>query len=111
MNLQRFEESIQKIGISNAELGRKVGVSRQTISQYRKGERNPSKYIVELMAMELGVDASWLLGYDVEEIDKMNISIIFGLVNLFEDTMKKRGASKDEINTFRQLMLKYILVE
>lgn len=47
------------------EFAARVGVSKQTISAYCKGKRNPKRPMIITMAKELGVDPAWLLGFDV----------------------------------------------
>ena len=72
VKLQRLNEVICKSGMTEAELGRKVGVSRQSINQYKKGERTPSLDVIEKIAAVLNVDALWLLGYDTDILDRLS---------------------------------------
>ena len=48
--------------LTQAELGKRIGVGKSTISMYESGEREPSVDILKKIAFELGVSLSALLG-------------------------------------------------
>jgi len=54
------------MGITQAELARRCGWNRCTMSQYMSGQLYPSESRIKIMADELKVDAAWLAGYDTE---------------------------------------------
>lgn len=43
----RLEEFMTWKGLSDAEMGRRLGVGRRTVHRYRKGERRPSWDVLE----------------------------------------------------------------
>lgn len=42
-----------------------LGVSRQTVSAWAKGERSPKQPTIEYIASKFDVNLAWLNGYDV----------------------------------------------
>lgn len=58
------DESFTKVGAA-------IGVSKQTISAYVKGDRSPKKPTIQVIALYYGVNPAWLIGLDVPKyIDK-----------------------------------------
>lgn len=56
-NFQRkFREALNARGMTPAQLARKIGVSRQAVEQYARGEHCPSLDLVERYAVALEVD-------------------------------------------------------
>lgn len=59
MKTQReyLEDALEKMGnVSDAEKAKRLKVSRQTISAYRKGERTMDDFMCIMVARELGID-------------------------------------------------------
>ena len=48
--------------INASELARRVGVSRQVISQYRSGKSVPRVPTIRRICQELNIDVDWFLG-------------------------------------------------
>ncbi len=46
-------------------LADEVGLSKQAISMYISGDRNPKRPTIKVIAEVLNVDEAWLMGYDV----------------------------------------------
>lgn len=44
--------------------GKQVGLSKQSISAYMRGLRNPKPTMIRSMSMQLNVTPAWLMGYD-----------------------------------------------
>ncbi|WP_306542744.1 LexA family transcriptional regulator [Anaerotignum sp.] len=65
-----FPERLRECLDSNASitatsLADKIGLSKQAISMYASGSRNPKRPTVKAIAETLNVDEAWLMGYDV----------------------------------------------
>lgn len=58
----RLKELRLKKDLSQAELAKKLGVSKSRISMYELGEREPDFYTLELIADFFNVDMDYLLG-------------------------------------------------
>lgn len=59
----RLKIAIENIGISQAELARRSGLSRASITDYLKGKYKAKPGAIHSLAQALDVDAFWLLGY------------------------------------------------
>lgn len=59
---KRIKQTRIDLGISQAKLGEKLGVTQQMIGIYENGQRNPKKETLEKIAEALGVTAEYLLG-------------------------------------------------
>lgn len=64
-NLADFRK---KSGLNQADLGKLVGVSRQTISLIERGDYNPSVTVALTISKVLGVDINEI--FSLEDIDK-----------------------------------------
>ena len=62
-----FSERLAEVmnGMSVTELSARLGISKQSVSAYLKGNRQPKQLTVAAMAHILSVDPAWLMGYDV----------------------------------------------
>lgn len=59
----RLKIAIENKGISQAELARRSGLSRASITDYLKGKYKAKPGAIYSLAQALDVDAFWLLGY------------------------------------------------
>lgn len=64
---ERLKIAIDDSGITAADLSRKLGMSKQSISAYLTGVRKPKRLVIGAIAKELHVSPTWLIGYDVEK--------------------------------------------
>lgn len=64
---RRLQEALDRKGMTPAELAKKSGVSKSSISQYVNGSHAPSNISSAKMAEVLGVNALWLMGFDLPE--------------------------------------------
>jgi len=62
---ERIRELLDGLDGSDSEIGRKLGVSRQTVSAWKTGARSPRGPMVEHIANVLKVSVQWLMGFDV----------------------------------------------
>lgn len=58
----RFSELID--GMSFTHVGADIGMSKQTVSAYANGSRNPKKPTISAIAAYYGVNPLWLIGFD-----------------------------------------------
>ncbi|QGG47206.1 helix-turn-helix domain-containing protein [Heliorestis convoluta] len=59
---QRIKELRSSHGLTQQELGRKLSLSKQTISGYEKGARHPSPEILQKLADVFSTSTDYLLG-------------------------------------------------
>jgi len=95
----RFSELID--GMSMSEVGRQIGLSKQTVSAYASGDRNPKKPTINAIAAHFNVSPVWILGFDVDKhenkpanisIDELNpkvVEVLMRLSSLPEDKLEK----------------------
>ena len=58
---ERISLARKKAGLSQEQLGEKLGVSRQAVSKWESGQTNPDVAYITEMCRLLGVSADWLL--------------------------------------------------
>lgn len=69
---ERLRECLDNnASITATSLADKIGLSKQAISMYASGSRNPKRPTVKAIAEALNVDEAWLMGYDVP-MDRVN---------------------------------------
>lgn len=68
MTGSKIKEARKSKKLSQAELGSLIGTTGASIMRYEKGQRKPSKEIIEKIALALDVSPATLLGWD--EFDK-----------------------------------------
>lgn len=61
---ERINELLDSVSGTDSEIGRKLGVSRQTISAWKNGSRSPRTPMIEHIASTLKVSVEWLMGFD-----------------------------------------------
>ncbi len=65
----RIREARTKLGLTQAQLARQVGVSSQTVWSWEAGRVRPKHEHLEELAFRCEVSTTWLLGRDVLEAD------------------------------------------
>lgn len=63
----------KKKGLSQADLGKKIGTSGDVVGRYERGDIKPSIEVVEKIADVLGVSIDYLIGKSKIEFDKQAI--------------------------------------
>ena len=66
----RLKEYRARINVNQTEMGRLVGVSRQTISQIERGDYSPSVTIALKIAKVLTVSVVDIFSYEEEDINE-----------------------------------------
>ncbi len=61
----RLRELMEKKKIKQADIARKTGIARSTVSYYLSGKREPRPNSIRLISQAFDVDPSWLMGFDV----------------------------------------------
>ena len=65
----RIREARTKLGLTQAQLARQVGVSSQTVWSWEAGRVRPKHEHLEELAFRCEVSTAWILGRDVLEAD------------------------------------------
>lgn len=65
----RIKEAMDNRGIKQAELARKTGISKGTISGYLSGRYIPRQNSIYLLAQALNVEIEWLMGFESPSIE------------------------------------------
>ena len=68
ISAQRIKDAINRTHISAAELSRRSGVGKSAISHYINGRYCPHNDNAYKLAQVLGVNPSWLMGFNVPMI-------------------------------------------
>lgn len=67
----RVRTERERLGLTTAKLGEKIGLSENSITQYETGRAVPRPERLEALAMALGVGSHWLLtGSEPEDLVK-----------------------------------------
>lgn len=63
---KRLKDALEMRGVSQAELSKRTGINRSSISTYLKGEYKAKQDKVDLIAQALNVSPAWLMGFDIQ---------------------------------------------
>ena len=66
----RLKEYRAKINVNQTEMGKLVGVSRQTISQIERGDYSPSVTLALKIANDLDAKVEDIFSYEEDEINE-----------------------------------------
>ncbi|WP_411842214.1 LexA family protein [Salinicoccus sp. HZC-1] len=66
---ERLKQAIKESGLSQAEVSKRSGISRGSITDYLKGRYEAKQDKVYDLAKVLGVRSEWLMGYNVAKKD------------------------------------------
>ncbi|MEE0899053.1 MAG: helix-turn-helix transcriptional regulator [Acutalibacteraceae bacterium] len=103
---ERLKELRTQKGLSQAELAKRLNLSKSTISMIEVGSRNPSFEVLELIADYFNVDMAYLLGEENQSrffMDYATYDVAMELSNDAELLAVVEKASKD--NNFRERLL------
>lgn len=92
----RLAEALQIRDMTAAELSRKSGVDKGSISNYLKGKFVPKQNAIGAMASALNVSPAWLLGFDLT---------IDGEEPVHVDMEKLNEANKARLMAYYQALL------
>lgn len=96
------------LGMSQAELSKKSGVSVQSISHYERGRRNPKIDKVRSLAKALGVTSSYLLGnaHDNDVSDDLELVGVAGSVTTNPHDTELIEKNKQALNVINAILYK-----
>lgn len=60
-----------RLGLTQAELGKKINVSKQTISNWENGNRIPDTFSLEKLSKIFGVTVDYLLGNEETDMERL----------------------------------------
>lgn len=96
----RLKELRQERGLSQDELAKCLGITRQSISYYENGDRNPSKKIWKSLADFFNVSVPYIQGeIDTQEIVEIAKSLIFISNPKLEFTLANGSVINDNTRT------------
>ena len=80
---ERLTELMNYFGITQADLSKRTGIPKSSMSSYVSGQRKPRQNVLTNIADAYGIDEAWLLGYDVpmkktSEKESEEIGMIIG---------------------------------
>lgn len=85
----RIKKALELNSIKQAELSRKTGIDKGTISLYLKGKYEPSGKKAVLLAEALNTSPEWIMGFDVPMTKEKSSPELseeeMGLLELFRD--------------------------
>lgn len=61
---ERLSEIMRDYNINMSDMAKRAGTSKQSISRYIAGDRQPKTDKVDAIAVSFGVNPLWLMGYD-----------------------------------------------
>ena len=67
---ERFSALCEENSGSLTKLAESLNVSKQTVSAWKNGTRSPRRPTIVAIADYFGITISWLMGFDVEKINK-----------------------------------------
>lgn len=62
----RLVEMMDVLGITQADIVKRTGVQKSSLSNYISGRRKPIQDQLSVIADPYGIDPAWLMGYDTE---------------------------------------------
>ena len=103
----KLKEERKKKGISQKELGQKLGVSQAMIAQYEKGDRTPKIETIKKIAKALEVEAIVLTGYRNKNSNIENIIKLFsgGAAYLdisVDESLEKLGLTENDLDVLKK---------
>lgn len=88
---EKIFELRKKCGLSQEQLGEKINVTRQTISNWELGETSPNPEQLKLMSKELNVSVDELLDNDIQSVLVEKVSNTEKLAGLILKVLKWLG--------------------
>jgi len=67
---RRLTQAMEDRGMKPADLSRKTGISKSSISRYMNDEYNPNATKLAIISQALDVNEVWLLGYDDVDMER-----------------------------------------
>lgn len=77
----RIKELLEMTDDTQAEMSRKIGVSKTTVGRYIKGTQEPHQAALSKMASVYRVSPAWLMGFDVP-MNEVSAEEIYNMLDL-----------------------------
>ena len=107
---ERLKELRTNRGLSQVELGKKLGLSNSTISMYERGEREPDYDTLELIGDYFNVDINYLLGTEIGSMYYLDPNVAEMAKELYEREELRvlfdasKNASPEDIMTVARML-------
>ncbi|MBX0283855.1 helix-turn-helix domain-containing protein [Ligilactobacillus salivarius] len=104
---KRLKEAIENMGITQAELARRSGISRASITDYLKGKYEAKQDKIYPLARALNVSEAWLMGYSDDASNSVDKAFTFTLTfNLPADIIDELHRLSGELGVSTSALIK-----
>ena len=86
---QRIKTARKNAGLTQKELGEKIGVSFQAIAQWETGARNPKHESLKRISDAIGCNFYWLLFGDLSSIEDRSAFTVMRIFNTDDQKVEK----------------------
>ena len=93
-NQQRLNELFDADPRNDTAIAEELGVSKQTISAWRKGIRSPKKHMLVRISIQYNVSLEWLMGFDVERTPSAFTEVLDPSPKTLEARILAKGVDK-----------------
>ena len=104
---ERLSEMMRELDLTQADIVRRTGIQKGTLSNYLNGKRIPNQEQLSMLSDPYNVNPAWLMGYDLPMFltslpNNTNKDSSFETLTIYNDNGKKIGEVKveDLIATF-----------
>lgn len=104
----RLQEAMDEKGISQAELSRRTGITRTSISKYLRGTFKAKQNYLYILAKVLDVNEAWLMGLDANKKRPNRLGDELppeSLINAKHEKSKSVDDLVDEMHSYRGLKI------
>lgn len=89
MRADRLRQRRDQLGITQDDLAARIGVNKQSVYRYERGDHEPTADVLTQMAVNLEVTADWLLGLVDDEQARFSESDLTPVERRLIDTMRR----------------------
>jgi len=94
---KRIAEMMEILRITQADIVKRTGIPKSTLSNYLSGKRTPDQEHLSVLSDPYGINPAWLMGYDTV-MYFADIPRPFNSGSEFEAEWEKLGGGKHPIN-------------
>ena len=107
---ERLEEMMKELNIIPADIARKTGINKSTLSNYLSGKRKAVQDQLSKIADAYNIDPAWLMGYDVpmrmpasiEDYDSERVKRAIAYYQMFENLPPEKQSQFEDFLKFLQ---------
>lgn len=107
---ERLKEMMEALNITAADIVRKTGINKSTLSNYINGKRVADQEHLAQIADPYGIDPGWLMGYDApmkapvspDDYDEAFVNRAVELYKQIDDLPPEKQAALEEFLSFLQ---------